>query len=79
MYSLLFNVFAQNNPILGIWLCIVIFGLIVAVLSMIYFDHAVIIGSAIAGAYSFVRVTKAHLTLSFREYLSMEEAFPANS
>ena len=57
MYSLLFNVFSRNNPVLGLWLSVALTGVIVAALSMIYFDHAVIIGSAIAGSYAFVRVS----------------------
>lgn len=56
MYSMLFNAFAGNNPILTLWLSIAFCGVIIAVLSMIYFDHAVIFGSAIAGAYTFARV-----------------------
>lgn len=57
MYSLFFNLFAGNNPVLALWLSIALCGALVAGLSMIYFDHAVIFGSAIAGSYSFVRVS----------------------
>ena len=57
MYSLLFHVFAGSNPILVLWLSIAFCGVIIAVLSMVYFDHAVIFGSGIAGAYIFSRVS----------------------
>lgn len=58
MYSLLFHVFAGSNPILALWLSIAFCGVIIAVLSMVYFDHAVIFGSGIAGAYVFARVSR---------------------
>lgn len=38
-----------------IWLTIAFCSVFVAVLSMIYFDHAVIIGSAIGGSYALIR------------------------
>lgn len=57
MYSLLFYVFAGSNPLVAVWLSISLCAVGVAALSMVYFDHAVIFGSAIAGAYCFVRVS----------------------
>jgi hypothetical protein len=56
LYSSVFYVFSEDNPLLAIWLCISFSAIIVAVLSMIYFDHAVIIGAALGGSYIFVRV-----------------------
>ena len=57
LYSLVFYLFASGNPILAVWLVIAFCAVIVAILSMIFFDHAVIIGSSIIGAYVFVRVS----------------------
>ena len=55
LYSLVFYLFAKNNPILALWLTIAFCAVIIAILSMIFFDHAVIIGSALGGSYVFVR------------------------
>ena len=60
LYSSVFYVFADNNPLLAIWLCISFCAIVIAVLSMIFFDHAVIIGSALGGAYIFTRVSDIH-------------------
>lgn len=49
--------YATENPMLGLWLCIVFWSVFVAVLSQIYFDYAVIVGSAIVGSYIFIRVS----------------------
>lgn len=57
LYSLVFHIFARENPILALWLVIAFCAIVVSVLSMIFFDHAVIIGSSIIGAYVFVRVS----------------------
>lgn len=56
LYSILFSVFAGSNPLGMLWMCIAFCGVLVGILSMIYFDHAVIIGSSLAGAYIFGRV-----------------------
>lgn len=57
LYTLVFYLFSQSNPLLGVWLSIAIPSLIIAIASMIYFDQAVIIGSAIGGAYVLARVS----------------------
>jgi hypothetical protein len=57
LYSMLFYSFSETNPIMVLWVTIALCGIIVSVLSMIYFDQAVIIGSAIGGAYLFGRVS----------------------
>jgi hypothetical protein len=57
LYSLVFYLFSKNNPMLALWLTIAFCAVVVAILSMIFFDHAVIIGSALGGAYVFVRVS----------------------
>lgn len=57
VYSLVVYAFVEDNPLLGLWLTILFCSIIVAVLSMIYFDHAVIFCAAIAGSYLFIRVS----------------------
>ena len=56
LYTVFFHIFENDNPLLCLWLCIIFCSIIVAVLSMVFFDHAVIIGAAILGSYIFVRV-----------------------
>lgn len=56
MYCMFLHVF-NNGGNTGLWVILGIFGAVCAVLSMIYFDHAVIYGSAMGGAYTFVRVS----------------------
>ena len=57
MYSMFSNLFT-GNPVVALWLFVSITGALVAGLSMYYFDLAVIFGSAIGGAYAFVRVSQ---------------------
>lgn len=57
LYSMVFHVFAGQNPMIALWLSITFCGVLTAGLSMVYFDHAVIIGSSLAGAYMFGRVS----------------------
>ena len=57
LYSLFLNVFAGSSPLLALWLTICLFSLLTAFLSMLYFDHALILGSSLAGSYLFARVT----------------------
>ena len=56
LYQLVFYVFCSDNPLLGLWLCILFTSVLVSVLSMVFFDHTVIVTSSIIGAYVFVRV-----------------------
>ena len=56
-YSLVVYMFVEENPLLALWLTILVCAVLFAVLSMIYFDQAVIFGSAIAGSYMLMRVT----------------------
>lgn len=56
LYTSVFSPFAEANPLLAVWLTIVLSAVVVSILSMIFFDHAVIIGSAIGGAYCIIRV-----------------------
>ena len=58
LYSSFFYIFAQNNPLLAVWLTISFSAIVVAVLSMVFFDQAVIICSSLGGAYAFVRVLR---------------------
>jgi hypothetical protein len=57
LYSLVFYIVAEDNPLLVLWLTMIFCSIVVAVLSMIFFDYAVIFGSSIAGSYMFVRVS----------------------
>ena len=57
LYSSIFYLFSEKNPTLGVWVTIAFCAVIVAVLSMIYFDEAIMVGSAIGGAYVFMRVS----------------------
>ena len=50
----------QESPVLALWLCVAFFSILVAVLSQIYFEYSVILGSAIVGSYLFIRVTYFH-------------------
>lgn len=47
----------ETNSVLVLWLTIAFASVIVAILSMIFFDYAVIVGSAIGGSYILVRVS----------------------
>jgi hypothetical protein len=65
LYSMVFHVFSGENPLIALWICITVFGILTAALSMLYFDHAVIIGSSLAGAYMFGRVRETILNRHF--------------
>jgi len=65
LYSMLSSVFAGGNPIGMLWMCIAFCGVIIGILSMIYFDHAVIVGSSLAGAYIFGRVRSPSSIFNF--------------
>ena len=56
LYSMVIYIFAEDNPLLVLWLTILGCAIMVSVLSMIYFDQAVIFGSSIAGSYILFRV-----------------------
>ena len=70
LYTILFSAFASGNPIGTLWMCIALCGVIIGILSMIYFDHAVIVGSSLAGAYVFGRVRFLKLIYTYRVFLS---------
>ena len=57
LYTLFFYMFSSTNPLLILWLTIIFCSVIIAILSMIFFDHAVCIGSSLGGSYVFVRVS----------------------
>ena len=57
LYTLFFHMFSKDNPLLVLWLLIAFCSVVIAILSMIFFDHAVIIGSSLGGSYMFVRVS----------------------
>lgn len=79
LYTLVFYIFSQNNPLLGVWLSIAIPSLIIAIASMIYFDQAIIIGSAIGGAYVFARVSVINIWCYCRVYHNLQVAIRMSS
>jgi hypothetical protein len=78
IYSMLFSVFQGGNPIGMLWMSIAFCGVIIGILSMIYFDHAVIVGSSLAGAYIFgrVRIIESINNSLFIGYLRVRRRFP---
>lgn len=75
VYGLVVSNFASENPMLALWLTILSCSILVAVLSQIYFDVAIIIGSAIAGSYIFLRVSHLLELNIFRAFQSMLVVF----
>jgi hypothetical protein len=65
LYTLLFYMFSASNPLLVLWLTILFCSVVVAVLSMVFFDHAVCIGSSLGGSYIFVRVSSTSFLNNF--------------
>jgi hypothetical protein len=55
MYSAAIYQYAGDNPLMALWFSIAAFAIAVAVLSMVFFDQAVIFCSAILGAFILVR------------------------
>jgi hypothetical protein len=55
LYTLVFYHFSSSNPILVIWLCIAFCSVVAGVVCMVFFDNAIIFGSAALGAYLFIR------------------------
>jgi len=56
LYNTFIYLMASKNPLLVLWLSIAAMAIMIGVLSMIFFDHAVIFGSSIIGSYIFIRV-----------------------
>ena len=57
VYTAIIAKYTENNPLLALWLTVIFFAVLVGVLSQIYFDYAVILGSASIGSYLFIRVS----------------------
>lgn len=57
IYGVGFYGLSDDHPFLVLWLTMAGTGFIVAIVSMIFFDYAVIIYSAIIGGYILMRVT----------------------
>lgn len=57
IYASLVSKFQTENTLIALWLTIASTSIIVAILSQVYFDHTVIVGSAIVGSYLFIRVS----------------------
>jgi hypothetical protein len=55
LYTLIFYHFSSGNPLLVIWLCIAFCSVVAGVICMVFFDNAIIFGSATMGAYLFIR------------------------
>jgi hypothetical protein len=63
----LYNI-SDNHKYLVLWITVAICGSLCAVLSMIFFDYAVIVASALIGGYLFIRVSQKFLIIFiFRE------------
>ncbi len=56
LYVMFVHLFINDNEALAVWITIAFSAVITAVLSMVFFDYAVIIGAALGGGYSFIRV-----------------------
>lgn len=52
--SLLYNLFEENH-LLGMWLTLMFSAIGMSMICIYFFDHAVIIGSAVIGSYFFFR------------------------
>jgi hypothetical protein len=83
IYELFFSLFVDDNRTLGVWLTIGLTAGLVAVGSMFLFDHVVILGSSIAGSYSFFRVSLSIcgwiLIVLDRDLRSLRRDTPTNS
>lgn len=55
MYASVVVRFQGENTLLALWLTILICSIGIAILSQVFFDHTVIVGSAIIGSYILVR------------------------
>lgn len=55
LYSAFLYQYADENPMMVLWMSIAFCAILVAVLSMVFFDHAVIFCSAILGSFVLVR------------------------
>jgi len=74
LYSSGFHVMGTaENQMLVLWLSIAFCSVIIAVLSMVFFDYAVIVGSAIGGAYCIVRGLSAFAGGYPNEFLIFED------
>ena len=80
IYGILISNFSKENPLLALWLTILVCSILVAVLTQVYFDVAIIICSAIAGSYLFVRVSNYISLITFiRVFLNSQVDSPTNS
>lgn len=57
VYSCLIRMITEESPMIFLWLSIISFSLIVSYLSQVYFQVAVIVGSAVIGSFFFFRVS----------------------
>lgn len=79
LYTLFFYIFSYTNPLLVLWLTILFCSVVVAILSMVFFDYAVCIGSSLGGAYVFVRVSFHFVKPTYRDFLSSQEDLQTSS
>lgn len=61
LYNALIYQICEENPLLGLWLTLMFSCIGVAMLCVYFFDHAVIIGSAVIGSYFFFRGLSSYL------------------
>ena len=78
LYVLFIHYFVTDNQALAVWITAATCALITSILSMVFFDSAVIIGSALGGSYALIRVKIAYFNYNFREFLNMQEDIQMN-
>lgn len=55
LYVLFVHYFVNSNEALAVWITVATAALITSILSMVFFDQACIIGSALGGSYALIR------------------------
>lgn len=76
IYELFFSLFVDDDRTLGIWLTIACCAVLVAVGSMFFFDHVVILGSSISGSYLFFRVSFIVFIKFLQGFAEFAEGYP---
>lgn len=66
LYGFIIYIYPPRNSLLILLLTILISAIIIGILSLKYFDYAIIFGSAIGGSYLFIRV----ILLIFNFYIN---------
>ena len=79
LYVLFIHFFVTDNAALAIWITCATSALITSILSMVFFDHACVIGSALGGSYALVRVRYQRFHMFYRVFLNMQEDIQMSS